>query len=486
MTKQAAEWGALGRDVAARHRPIMDGLAQFLRLDTVSQNPAGVRAGAAWLAGAMTARGLDTHVMETGGNPVVYGSLPLPGAGRTLLIYCHYDVKPAPPTGWLQPSPFEPVLRAGTAEEGAPVLSLAEVPDDRLPAHRLYARGTADDKGPIWAHLTALELMRARGLAPRVGLKFIFDGEEEMGSPSFGTFTERHRDLLAADVALVMDGPKDVSGRPTVAFGARGILSLEMTLESARRDVHSGNFSVPNPAWRLVGLLASMAAPDGTPLVEGLEDGVVPPTAAERDLLGRIPLDRAAIERELGVSLPSEYLERLMFRSTLTIRGLRSGFTGQEAQTIIPHAATVAFDIRLVKNQRLETVYRRILDHIRGQGFTVIESAAAPIPDELRGRAIRVVERRGYDAAKTPVDLPISRQVIDAVERAHGGEAAVILPTMGGSVPLWAFTDILQLPTIVVPYANANNRQHSPNEHLRLDHLYQGVVTTAHLLHDLG
>ena len=199
-----------------------------------------------------------------------------------------------------------------------------------------------------------------------------------------------------------MDGPKDASGRPTVAFGARGILSLELTLEAARRDVHSGNFSVPNPAWRLIGLLASMAAPDGTPLVEGLEDGVVPPTAAERDLMGRIPLDRAAIDKELGVALPDEYLERLMFRSTLTIRGLKSGFTGREAQTIIPNQATVAFDARLVKNQRVDV------------------------------------------------------------------------------------TDIQKLPTIVVPYANANNRQHSPNEHLRLDHLYQGVLTTARLLPDLG
>jgi acetylornithine deacetylase/succinyl-diaminopimelate desuccinylase-like protein len=186
------------------------------------------------------------------------------------------------------------------------------------------------------------------------------------------------------------------------------------------------------------------------------------------------------------VALPAEYLERLMFRSTLTIRGLKSGFTGREAQTIIPNQATVAFDARLVKNQRVDVVYRRILDHIRGQGFAVIESADAPIPDELRGRAVRVVERRGYDPAKTAADLPISRQVIEAVERAHGGEPAVVLPTMGGSVPLWAFTDILKLPTIVVPYANANNRQHSPNEHLRLDHLYQGVLTTARLLHDLG
>jgi acetylornithine deacetylase/succinyl-diaminopimelate desuccinylase-like protein len=486
MSTTAPDWAGLGQAVAARRRPIMDGLAEFLRLDTVSQKPDRVRAGAEWLTRAMRVRGIEARIMETGGNPVVYGALPAPGAERTVLIYCHYDVKPAPPGGWLQPSPFEPVLRAGAAEEGAPALALGAVADEALPRHRLYGRGASDDKGPIWAHLTAVELMRARAISPRVAVKLIFDGEEEMGSQHFGPFTERHRDLLAADLVLVTDGPKDASGRPTVAFGARGILSLELTLEAARRDVHSGNFSVPNPAWRLVGLLASMAAPDGTPLVEGLEDGVVPPSPAERDLMGRIPLDRASIEKELGVALPPEYLERLMFRSTLTIRGLRSGFTGEEAQTIIPHQATVALDARLVKNQRVETVYRRILEHIRGQGFTVIESADAPIPDDLRGRAVRVVERRGYDPAKTAADLPISRRVIESVERAHGGEAAVVLPTMGGSVPLWAFTDILKRPTIVVPYANANNRQHSPNEHLRLDHLYQGVLTTAHLLHDLG
>ena len=486
MTPAHPDWQRLTQAVAARQRPIVEGLAEFLRHDTVTQNPDGVRAGAHWLIEAMRSRGLTAEVLETGGNPAVYGALPLPGARRTVLIYCHYDTKPAPPAGWLQPSPFVPVLRRGTAEDGAPVLELGQVPDHLLTEHRLYGRGSSDDKGPIWAHLTALELMRAQGIAPRVNLKLIFDGEEETGSQHFGPFTEAHRDLLAADVALVMDGPKDATGRPTVAFGARGVLSLELTLESSRRDVHSGNYSVPNPAWRLVGLLASMAAPDGTPLVEGLEDGVVPPTAAERELMGRIPLDRAAIEKELGVALPTEYLERLMFHSTLTIRGLRSGFTGREAQTIIPHQATVAFDARLVKNQRVETVYRRILDHIRGQGFTVIESADAPIPDDLRGRAIRVVEHRGYDPAKTPADLPISRAVIEAVERAHGGEPAVVLPTMGGSVPLWAFTDILALPTIVVPYANANNRQHSPNEHLRLDHLFQGVRTTAQLLHDLG
>jgi acetylornithine deacetylase/succinyl-diaminopimelate desuccinylase-like protein len=479
-------WPAFDRALRTRRRQILERFTECLRVDTVSQQPERVRAGAAWLAGAMHARGLEARVLETAGNPVVLGTRLVPGATRTLLIYCHFDTKPAPPTGWLQPSPFEPVLRAGLAEDGAPIVAAGELPDDALPAHRLFARGASDDKGPIWAHLEAVALMDALGISPRVNLKLVLEGEEEVGSPGFGGFVAAHRELLAADLVLVTDGPKDASERPTVVFGARGILALTLELEAARRDVHSGNFSVPNPAWMLTGLLASMAAPDGTPLIEGLGADAVPPTAAERELLGRIPLDRSALERELGVRLAGDYLERLMFQPTLTIRGLQAGFIGAEANTIIPHRATVAMDLRLVKNQRVDAVYRRVVEHIRAQGFTVIESADAPLLDDLRGRAVRVVERHGYDPAKTPADLPISRRVVEIVEQAHDDQAAVVVPTAGGSVPLWAFTDLLGLPTIVVPYANANNRQHSPNEHIRLDHLYQGIRTTARLLVELG
>ena len=146
--------------------------------------------------------------------------------------------------------------------------------------------------------------MDALGIAPRVHVKLLLEGEEEVGSPGFGAFVAANRDLLAADLVLVTDGPKDATERPTVVFGARGILALTLELEAARRDVHSGNFSVPNPAWTLIGLLASMAAPDGTPLIEGLAADARPPTAAERELLGRIPLDRPALERELGGGSP--------------------------------------------------------------------------------------------------------------------------------------------------------------------------------------
>jgi len=480
------DWAELDQLVAGERERIIRGLIDFLRLNTVSQEPERVRASGEWLLDAMRSRGLDARMLETEGNPAVFGERRVPGARRTVLIYCHYDTKPIPLAGWLQASPLEPVLRRGLAEEGAGAAPFESVALPDLPQYRLYARGAADDKGPIWCHLEALRLMDALGIAPAVNVKFIFDGEEEIGSPFFGPLTDRHRDLLSADLVLVTDGPKHGSGRPTISGGARGNVKLELVLETARRDLHSGNFVAPSPAWKLNGLLASMATPDGIPLVEGLEQDVVMPTAAERRLMAEIPLDLPALEKELGVRLPADYLERMMFHSTLNIRGLQSGFVGKEGNTIIPHRATVAFDIRLVKNQTVEKVYPRIIEHIRAQGFHVIESRDEPLPDEWRGRAIRVVEKGGYDPAKSPVDTPLARHLTGAIERAHGGEKAVVMPTLGGSVPLWAFTGILKLPTYVVPYANANNRQHSPNEHLRLDHLFQGIRTTAVLLQDLA
>jgi acetylornithine deacetylase/succinyl-diaminopimelate desuccinylase-like protein len=485
MVRRMTDWTDFERLLASRRRALVDSFVEFLRMESVSQEPAKVRATGEWLAAAMRARGLDGRVMETGGNPAVFGERRVPGATRTVLIYCHYDTKPIPLAGWLQPNPIEPVFRRGLAEEDAPIVMWKDIADADLGVHRIYARGASDDKGPIWCHLHALEFMDAVGIAPRVNVKLIFDGEEEIGSPFFGAFTERHRELLAADLVIVTDGPKHGSGRPTISGGARGVMKIELEIETARRDLHSGNFASPNPAWKLNGLLASIATPDGAPLIEGFEEDVLGPTTGEREMMAALPLDLPALEKELGVRLPADYLDRVMFHPTLTIRGLRSGFVGKEANTIIPHKATVAIDIRMVKNQKWSKVYRRIIDHIRAQGFTVLE-ADEPLPDELRGRAVRVVDKGGYDPAKTSLELPVSREVIAAVERAHGTERAVLMPTLGGSVPLFAFTDILNLPTLVVPYANANNRQHSPNEHLKLDHLFQGVRTTAQLLTDLG
>src|ERR1700675_2155309 len=186
------DWDAFDRRLAARRRAIVESFIELLRLESVSQAPAKVRATGEWLAAALRARGLDGRVLETGGNPAVFGERRVPGATRTVLIYCHYDTKPIPLKGWLQPNPIEPVFRRGLAESEAPEVPLASVGDDELDGLLLHARGASDDKGPIWCHLNAIELMDAAGLAPGVNIKLIFDGEEEIGSPFFGPFTEAH------------------------------------------------------------------------------------------------------------------------------------------------------------------------------------------------------------------------------------------------------------------------------------------------------
>jgi len=479
------DWTRFDREVTLRRRAIVDSFVDFLRQESVSQEPERVRATGAWLAAEMNKRGLGARVMETGGNPAVFGERRIPGATKTLLLYCHYDTKPIPLAGWLQPNPIEPVFRRGLAEDGVAMTPFAQIADGDLGEFRLYARGASDDKGPIWCHLHALDVMDTVGIASKVNVKFIFDGEEEIGSPFFGAFCDRHRALLAADVCIITDGPKHATGRPTISGGARGVGKIELELEAAKRDVHSGNFAVPNPAWKLNGLLSSMATPDGVPLIEGFERDVVPPTAAEKTMMAALPMDLPALEKDLGVKVPTDYLDRIMFHPTLTIRGLHSGFLGKEANTIIPHKATVLLEVRMVNNMRWQKVIDLVLDHVKAQGLTVLEKDD-PLPDELRGKAVRVMSTTGYDPAKTSLELPVSKQIIASVERAHPGQQAVLMPTLGGSVPIFAFTDVLKLPTLIVPYANANNRQHSPNEHLKLDHLFQGVRTTAQLLTDLG
>ena len=213
------DWNAFDRLLASRRRTIVESFADFLRLNSVSQEPDKVRATGEWLAAAMRARGLDGRVLETGGNPAVFGERRVPGATRTVLIYCHYDTEAHSPQGLASAESDRARVPARARRGGAPEVALASVGDDELAGLLLHARGASDDKGPIWCHLNAIELMDAAGLAPGVNVKLIFDGEEEIGSPFFGPFTEAHRDLLAADVVIVTDGPKHASGRPTIAGG---------------------------------------------------------------------------------------------------------------------------------------------------------------------------------------------------------------------------------------------------------------------------
>jgi acetylornithine deacetylase/succinyl-diaminopimelate desuccinylase-like protein len=231
-----------------------------------------------------TKRGFSVELLETAGNPLVFGELQVPGATRTLLLYSHYDGQPVDPKGWKQPDPFTPVEREG----------------------RLYARSASDDKAPIVMIVSALDALRAAGLQPSSNIRIILDGEEEASSPSLVPAIAKYREKLAADLMVILDGPQHPSGRPTIAYGARGITSVDVTVYGPKVGVHSGNYGnwIPNPAQRLALLLASMKNEQGQVLVAGFNDGIAALSAAEKQMVADVPEDSAAMLRAFGVSAP--------------------------------------------------------------------------------------------------------------------------------------------------------------------------------------
>lgn len=395
--------------------------------------------------------GLDARILPTGGAPVVFGEL----GGQspfTVLFYGHYDVQPPEPLeGWDSP-PFEPTIRDG----------------------RIYARGAGDNKGQLLAHVLAVRSFLETSGAPPVNVKFVFDGEEESGSPFLRDFVERNRELLAADLVYTADGGYHESGLPLVCFGVRGIVAVELEARGAERDLHSGNRGnlVPNPAWHLIDLLGTMRAPDGRVTIQGFYEGVREPTEFELAVLASAPFDREEFAKSVGLTTTdirdaAEYGRRLMFEPTFNIAGFSSGHTGDGLRTIIPSSATVRLDMRLVADQDPDRILELLEAHVRTHAPEVtVRSLGSMRP------------------SKTSPELPVSRRIVDAVARARGLEP-VVVPCLGGSLPDYVWTHVLGAPSVVVPYANADESNHAPNENLEVEAFFAGIRTSIVVLEAL-
>jgi len=439
--------------VDAHRDAFVEELFLLLRQPSISTQDVGVERCAEMLRDVMAGCGLEARLLPTPGKPVVYGQrIGHPGRA-TVLIYGHYDVQPVDPLdAWISP-PFEPTIRDG----------------------RIYARGSGDNKGQHLAQLLAIRACLATVGELPVNVKVIVEGEEESSSPHLAQFAEQHRSLLAADVVYVSDGPVHESGRPLVVLGVRGILYVELNARGARSDLHSGNRGgvVPNAAWELVELLASMRDREGRVLIEGFHDAVRPPTEAERAAIARLPLDLDTVLRELGTTRlpPPEgvgYYERLMLRPTLNICGLHSGYTAAGKKTIIPAAAMAKVDMRLVPDQDPDDIFEKFVRHV---------AARAP--------ALQVQRLGSMRPSRTPIENPYTEAVVRAVTRACG-EVPLVVPSLGGSLPNYVFTEILGRPCLTVPYANPDENNHAPNENLEIERFIQGIKTCAAVLHGLG
>jgi acetylornithine deacetylase/succinyl-diaminopimelate desuccinylase-like protein len=432
----------------AREQRDLADLFRLIAQPSISAQNIGVRECADLFVALLQDAGCTARMMPTPAHPVIFAEW-LGAPGRpTVLIYGHYDVQPPDPLDeWLSP-PFEPTVRDG----------------------KLFGRGAGDNKGQIFAQIAAARAWLDVAGALPVNVKLLIEGEEETGSPHLRSFVEQHRDLLAADLVYTSDGPVHDDAYPQVVYGVRGLLYVELRARGASHDLHSGNWGgiAPNPAWDLVQLLSTMRDANGRVTIPGFYDDVRPPTPAVEAAMANFPLDRRAALATVGLDrLPPPrdlgYFERLMTNPTLNIAGFASGYSGPGAKTIIPSAATVKMDLRLVPGQRADDIFAKFQAHISRHA-----------PD------IEVLRLGSMEPSYTPLEHPYSSIVRQAVATGFGAPP-IDVPLLGGSLPDAVFTQTLGLPSFLVPYANADERNHAPNENIQLSHFFAGIRTAAAL-----
>ena len=474
----------------AHERELLTEFEQLVAIPNVAADTANLRRTALFVQDMMRRRGITTELLAAatpGVPPVVFGEVRVPDATRTIIFYAHYDGQPVNPAQWREGlQPFRPQLATGPLDRGG-VLTAVPVPDQPLnPDWRLYARSASDDKAGVMAILAGYEALTASKLKPRVNVKFFFEGEEERGSPHLAEILARHKALLASDVWVICDGPVHQSGRKQVVFGARGDVNMRLQVYGPRRPLHSGHYGnwAPNPALALARLLASMEDSTGRVRVAGFYDDVTPLNLAEKTALAQVPNLDETIRQELGFARAygsGQTLVELLNQPSLNINGLQSANVGAQAANVIPTTASAVVDLRLVPGNDAQRQVRKVVRHIEAQGFHVL--SAEPTDDE-RARyplLVRVQAEPGYNAQRTRLDLPIARQIIASVQTTVA-EPVVVLPTMGGSLPLYVFEQQLQAQTITVPVANYDNNQHAENENIRLGNLWDGMETMAAIM----
>ena len=466
-------------------RAILAEFMELLALPNLARNEGDIRRNAAAVSALLEKRGVKTRLLEVpGAPPAVFGEISPPGATRTVVFYAHYDGQPLDPKEWATP-PWQPVLRDRPLSEDGRVVPLPA--SGRIdPEWRIYARSTSDDKAPIVAIATALDALLAANIELRTNIRFLFEGEEEAGSPHLAEILRKYKDLLAADVWLICDGPVHQSRRQQIVFGARGITILDLTLYGPNHELHSGHYGnwAPNPAMMLARLLASMKDDDGRVTIAHFYDGVAPLSEIEKRAVAEAPDVDRDLMRELSLGRTEgggQKLVELLNLPSLNIRGMASARTGAQASNVVPASATATIDIRLVKGIDHAAAEQRVVDHIRSQGYYIVDHEPDAATRMAHPKVARVnVEPGGYNASRTSMDLPISQLVLRTAEQARG--PVVKLPTMGGSVPLFMIEEILHAPAIMVPIVNHDNNQHSFNENLRIQNLWDGIDLLAALL----
>ena len=438
----------------------VDELKTWLAIPSISALPeyaADVRRAAEWAAAEATRVGLnEVRLVETPGNPVVYGEwLGAPGA-PTILFYGHYDVQPVDPLDLWQSPPFEAAVRDG----------------------EIFARGAADDKGQVFMHFKAIEAhMKQAGRLP-VNVKMILEGEEEVGSSNLDAFIRGNRDLLGAHVVVISDTSMFARGVPSLCYGLRGLAYLQINVRGSKTDLHSGQFggALANPAFVLAQLLTQMKDRGGRIKIPGFYEDVRALGDQERAEFKKLPFNETRFRKELGAPKlfgESGYttLERLSARPTFEVNGLLSGFTGEGAKTVLPATAMAKVSMRLVPDQDPDKIAQLFTDYVKKIAPKTVE--------------IEVVKMHGGKPWMATLDNPYVVAAGRAIEQGFG--KAPVFMREGGSIPVVAtFQDVLGVPSVLFGVGLPDDRIHAPNEKLDLGNFHNGVIASAVLYEEIA
>jgi acetylornithine deacetylase/succinyl-diaminopimelate desuccinylase-like protein len=430
---------------------VINQLKKFVSIPTISAQRKGIKEAIQFLTRLGRELGLKVSVLEVeGANPVFYAEKFSSGAKKTVLFYNHYDVQPADPLSEWGTEPFTLAIR-----------------EDKI-----FGRGVADNKGDLITRLGVVKFFQLQAKNPPVNLKFFFEGEEEIGSPSLKKVLQKYPGVLKADFCFWEGGTSDEENNPILILGCKGILSLELVIKGARQDLHSSlGVIVKSPAWEMCHLLNSLRSPQGKVLIEGFYEKVKKISPAEVSLLKKLKFHKKKYLKEMNASTiyrkNSDLLFHYFYGSELNINGLTSGYQGKGQKTIIPHSASVKLDFRLVPNQTPAEILRKLRQHLRSKNF----------------RTVEIKEISGYPPASTSPHHPFTTTLTQAYEKITG-QNLLVHPFMAGSGPMYLFAS--SLPCFGLGISSGDSNIHAPNEFIWWKNFLKGPEVMARLLTELG
>ncbi len=461
----------------------------FLEIPNVASDTQNIQRNASFIVDLMKKRKIQNVQLLKGTDEnmpqVVYGEVMVPGAKETIIFYAHYDGQPVNPAQWARGlEPFKPKLYSASISNEGKEISFPTANENIDPNWRVYARGASDDKSGVFAILNAYDAIVSTGLKPSRNIKFFFEGEEEAGSPHLSQVLEKNKPLLQSDCWIICDGPVHQSGKKQIVFGVRGDVHLDITVYGPKRPLHSGHYGnwAPNPAMMLIELLASMKDENGKVTIKDFYEDVVPLSTSEKKALADVPSVDQQMKEELGLKqteMSGKSLGEAINLPSLNINGIQSGNVGKMASNQIPTTANAVIDLRLVLGNDWKKQQQKVIDHIKLQGYTVIDQEPTDAERAKYNKLAKVIrDESGYNAQRTSMDFPMAQRIVKAVQSTIGDQV-VLQPTSGGSLPLYLIEQYLKAKCMTVPIANHDNNQHAENENIRLKNLWDGIETIA-------